>query len=118
VLAVASAFGLDASWKNFSHHATATQLASNGWFEFVSAFRNNEIDYERFYRTLPRTQAARLSREMANATGSDRFVAESALPIEREVQAYRPERRLNVVLISVESLSADFMDTFGNGKHL
>ncbi len=36
------------------------------------------------------------------------------MPIEREVAGKGPERRLNVVLVSVESLSAEFMAAFGN----
>jgi phosphoglycerol transferase MdoB-like AlkP superfamily enzyme len=118
ILAVASAVGLDDRLKGFTTHAASAQLASNGWFEFVHAFRHNEIDYAKFYRTLPRERAADLLRAKLEAAGAAGFVAEGALPIERAVTAVRPERRLNVVLISVESLSAEFMSAFGDAKGL
>jgi phosphoglycerol transferase MdoB-like AlkP superfamily enzyme len=117
-LALASAVGLDDRLKEFTSHPPSAQLSSNGWFEFVHAFRHNEIDYAQFYRTLPRSQAADVLRNQLESAGAARFVAGSALPIEREVTAQRPERRLNVVLISVESLSADFLTEFGNTKGL
>jgi glucan phosphoethanolaminetransferase (alkaline phosphatase superfamily) len=118
LLAVVSAVGLDDRLKEYTDHAASAQLASNGWFEFVHAFRNNEIDYAQFYRTLPPTRAAGLLRRALSSSGETHFVSGSALPIERQVVASRPERRLNVVLISVESLSADFMAAFGNDKQL
>ena len=118
LLAVVSAVGLDDRWKDFSDHAASAQLASNGLFAFVHAFRNNEIDYEQFYRTLPPTRAAGVLRDKFSAAGATRFVAGSPLAIEREVVAAGPEKRLNVVLISVESLSADFMAAFGNERGL
>ena len=115
-LAVVSGVGLDDRFKDFTDHAASAQLASNGWFSFVHAFRHNEIDYDQFYRTLPRARAADLLRESLSKGGAIQFVGGSQLPIERRVVATRPERRLNVVLISVESLSADFMAAFGNDK--
>jgi phosphoglycerol transferase MdoB-like AlkP superfamily enzyme len=117
-LAAVGGVGLDDRLKEFTDHAASAQLASNGWFEFVHAFRNNEIDYGQFYRTLPKTRAAGLLRDKFASSGAARFVADSALPIARQVVAARPEQRLNVVLISVESLSADFMAAFGNAKGL
>jgi phosphoglycerol transferase MdoB-like AlkP superfamily enzyme len=117
-LVLASAFGLDERVKDFTDNATAAQLAGNGWFEFVHAFRNNEIDYGQFYRTLPRQQAADLLRSRFEGAGAGPVASGGKLPIEREVVATRPERRLNVVLISVESLSADFMAAFGNKEGL
>ena len=117
-LAFASGVGLDDRLKDFTTHAASAQLASNGWFEFVHAFRHNEIDYEQFYRTLPRSRAAGLLRSKLESGDATRFVSGSALPIERQVVATRPEQRLNVVLVSVESLSADFLSTFGNENKL
>jgi phosphoglycerol transferase MdoB-like AlkP superfamily enzyme len=117
LLALVSAFGLDDRWKDFTEHLPSAQLASNGWFEFVHAFRHNEIDYAQFYRTLPRERAAGVLRSRLGDGGA-RFVSGSPLVIERQVVATRPERRLNVVLISVESLSADFMTAFGDTKGL
>jgi phosphoglycerol transferase MdoB-like AlkP superfamily enzyme len=106
--------GVDARHKEFTDHAQATQLAGNGHYEFWHAFRTNEIDYAQFYRTAPLEHAYRMLRAEFEQIGPQRFTPKAALAVEREITSQGPERRLNVVLISVESLSAEFLGAFGN----
>jgi phosphoglycerol transferase MdoB-like AlkP superfamily enzyme len=117
MLAPLVAFGaLDARYKEFSPDAQLNEIAGNGYYDFWHAFRTNEIDYERFYRTLPVERAAQV---LAHELDPARPAAEvSRLPFERTVAARGPEKRLNVVLISVEALSADFLAAFGNREGL
>ncbi|MFN9807493.1 MAG: LTA synthase family protein [Betaproteobacteria bacterium] len=106
---------VDARFKDFTTHTPSSQLAGNGWFEFLHAFRHNEIDYAQFYRTLPVEQAVTvLRRELLGGAPGTHFVADSPMPTAREVRSGKPDKRLNVVLISVESLSAEFLGAFGN----
>ncbi len=106
----------DAGLKEFTPQAQAVQLAGNGQWEFFHAFRTNEIDYEQFYRTAPLEKAYRWVREEFEEVGRGGFTGNGAMPIEREVRGAGPEKRLNVVLVSVESLSAEFMAAFGNTR--
>jgi phosphoglycerol transferase MdoB-like AlkP superfamily enzyme len=100
---------LDARYQEFSVDAHANELAGDGYFDFAHAFWANEIDYERFYPTLPDERArAELARDLSPAAPPG-----SPLPFEREVASRGPERRLDVVLVSVESLSAEFLGAFG-----
>ena len=100
----------DAHYEEFSTDAQLNELAGDGYYDFFHAFRANEIDYERFYRTLPPQRAERiLAGEFDRAAATD-----SGLPFERDIVARRREKKLNVVLISVEALSADFLTAFGN----
>ncbi len=98
-------------------NAYAREIAGNGPFEFVRAFKDNELDYARFYRTLPETAVyARLREEMLLTGG------EPLSPDPREL-AYRivsrgPELRPNVVLVCMESMGADYMQAFGSPKNL
>jgi len=117
MLAPFVAFGaLDARYKEFSPDAQLNELAGNGYYDFWHAFRTNEIDYERFYRTLPIERAAQV---LAHELDPARPAAEvSRPPFERTVAARGPEKRLNVVLISVEALSAEFLAAFGNREGL
>jgi phosphoglycerol transferase MdoB-like AlkP superfamily enzyme len=102
---------LDARYKEFSADAQLNEIAGDGYYDFFHAFRANEIDYERFYRTLPPDRAARvLAGELGSAPGPN--------PFDRGIPGRGPEERLNVVLISVEALSADFMTAFGNTEGL
>jgi len=111
------AFGvLDARYKEFSNDAQLNELAGDGYFDFFHAFRSNEIDYERFYKTLPLERASRvLAGELGRAPPAGAFPQS---PLERDIAARGPEEKLNVVLISVEALSADFMAAFGNREGL
>jgi len=117
LLAPVVAFGaLDARYKEFSPNAQLNEIAGDGYFDFWHAFRSNEIDYDRFYRTLPAHLAAiKLAAELDPGRP---LVHSSQLPFERKIVGRGPEKRLNVVLISVESLSADFLSAFGNREHL
>jgi phosphoglycerol transferase MdoB-like AlkP superfamily enzyme len=110
LLALAAYLGLDTRLMDFSADGRANELAGNGYFSFGSAFWRNEIDYDKFYKTLPVEQA-----NAALAGGLSPAPAEgSQRPYEREVVNPGPERKLNVVLVSVESLSAEFLGVFGN----
>jgi phosphoglycerol transferase MdoB-like AlkP superfamily enzyme len=107
---------LDARYKEFSADAQANELAGNGYFDFWHAFWANEIDYDRFYKTVGRERAvATLARELA---GRRPQVAVSQRPFDRQIVAPGPVKRLNVVLVSVESFSAEFMAAFGNTRSL
>ena len=93
------------------------ELAGNGPFEFVRAFKNNELEYQRFYPTLPESVVyARLREEML-LTGGEPLSADPH-DLRYRVSAQGPELRPNVVVVMLESMSADFMATFGNPRHL
>ncbi len=95
----------------------AREIAGNGPFEFVRAFKNNELEYTRFYRTLPEEVVyARLREEMLLAGGEP--LSADPRDLRYRVTAQGTERRPNVVVVMLESMSADFMQTFGNPRHL
>jgi phosphoglycerol transferase MdoB-like AlkP superfamily enzyme len=95
----------------------AREIAGNGLFEFVRAFKDNELDYARFYRTLPEgTVYAELRKEML-LTGGKPLSADPH-ELAYRVVSQGPELHPNVVLVCMESMSADFMQTFGNARNL
>ena len=115
-LPFAAVAALDVRYKEFSADAQANEIAGNGYFDFWHAFWANEIDYDRFYKTLP---AQRALATLANELGSPRLKVElSQRPFEHEVINAGPAKALNVVLVSVESYSAEFMAAFGNKQGL
>jgi len=104
---------------NASGNAYADELSGNGLFTFAAAFRRNELDYDRFYRTLPQAQAD----EILKRLGVEREPLSEALKpdeVEDPVAQLGPltRRPRNVVLISVESLSAEFLGAYGNREGL
>jgi phosphoglycerol transferase MdoB-like AlkP superfamily enzyme len=96
---------LDSDAKNFSTRDAANDLAGNGLYEFFAANYRNELSYERHYASMEPREALRLVREALHAEGEG---------VERHVAARGPEKRLNVVLVSVESLGAEFLGAYGN----
>lgn len=107
----------DIDQMRFSDNAYANELSGNGLMTFVAAFRRNELDYERFYATLSDDRAKQILDEL----GVERMPVSAALDEDerfdpRRVPFKRPPR--NVVLISVESLSAKFLGSFGNSAGL
>lgn len=99
----------------FSKNSYANELAGNGVFTFSAAARRNELDYNAFYKTIPNTQA----KATLEGLGVSRFMAEHA-KTGSEVADVGPFKRRpkNVVLVMVESLSADYLGIYGNQHHL
>ncbi len=100
-------------------NAYADELSGNGVFTLAAAMRRNELDYDKFYRTMPQPQADAILKALdvkrpplsdGIKPPTNRDNADDPLPFKR-----RPK---NVVLISVESLSASFMDSYGATRHL
>jgi len=100
---------------NASGNAYADELSGNGLFTFAAAFRRNELDYDRFYRTIPQERADAI---LAGLGVERRPLSEALQPAEVEdaVAQMGPftRRPRNVVLISVESLSAEFLGAYGS----
>ena len=114
-LTVLGTWLITADLKDRTDNSYANELAGNGIYQFFAAYRSASLDYPRFYRTVPIDEAmAQVRRELA--TPDARF--ESATGIARWIRNPAPERRLNVVLISVESLSADYSGTYGRKRTL
>lgn len=106
---------LSADMKDRSANAYVNELAGNGIYQFFAAYRNASLDFNRYYRTVPIEDAWQTVREQV-ATPDATFLHPNG--IERRIHNAMPERRLNVVLISVESLSADFSGTYGRKESL
>lgn len=110
-------WGVTGEGRKFSKNEYANELAGNGMYCFGNAFWNNELDFYKFYKTLPDSEAFALVRKDLAAPYS-RFTSPDSFNIERTISYPQPEARHNVVLISVESFSASFMAHFGNKQNI
>ncbi len=110
--ATLGAIGVSASTKETRSNQYVNELAGNGIYQFFAAYRMASLDYDRFYRTLPLDQAFQVLRQEL-ATPDARFLSDDPTDIRRQISNAAPEKKLNVVLISVESLSASYSGTFG-----
>lgn len=114
LLPVITYFFVDHKWKTHSANQYANELAGNGMYDFGFAFWNNQLDYDTFYPTIPLAKAASLLRGGLPAKSK----ATAALGITRAIISAEKENKMNVVMISVESLSADFLASFGNTQNI
>jgi phosphoglycerol transferase MdoB-like AlkP superfamily enzyme len=93
------------------------ELAGNGPFQFFAAFRNNELDYNQLYATLPDEDIGKLLRQDL-AEPESRFIGADPLDIRRSIDNPGTFRRLNVILVTVESLSAKYLGSLGDSRNL
>lgn len=100
----------------FSGSTFANELADNGWRSFLWAARQNKLDYRQFYATRP---DAEVMADLQRLSGHDQ-VSASHDPL-RQV-AYKSTfpggKQPNVVVVMMESLSAEYMATFGSTENL
>ncbi|HEV2681478.1 MAG TPA: LTA synthase family protein, partial [Rhodanobacter sp.] len=117
VLTVVSLAAVNGGMKDRTSNNYVNELAGNGIYQFFNAFRSSHLDYAKFYRTLPDEQAFRLVREGLK-TPDATYVSNDPQDLTRAIRRAGPEQHLNVVLISVESLSGDYLGTFGSKENI
>jgi phosphoglycerol transferase MdoB-like AlkP superfamily enzyme len=100
---------VDSDAKNFAARDALNDLAGNGLYELFAANHRNELSYERHYATVPLERALHTVQAALGAEGEG---------VERRVRPRGAERRLNVVLVSVESLGAEFLGSYGNPRRI
>ena len=93
------------------------ELAKNGVWSLFAAFWNNELKYDQFYTTLPADEAFRTVRSELARDGSVTLGADLHDTL-RVVRNAGPELKPNVIQITVESLSADFLSIFNRASNL
>lgn len=111
-LASLATIAISANLKDRTDNQYVNELAGNGIYQFFAAYRLASLDFDRFYRTMPLTEAFDTVREQL-ATPDARFLDGGPMNIRRQISNVASERKLNVVLISVESLSASYSGTYG-----
>ena len=103
----------------FSKNAYANELSGNGLFSLASAMRRNELDYDRFYKTIPQNQADEILRGLdVERKLTTHVLTENGFAAETFDMGSFKHRPKNVVLISVESLSASYVGAYGNTELL
>ena len=98
------------STKENSDNIFANELEANGIYKFYQAFMNSELDYFKFYKMLPENEAYILLN--TQITGS---IIGTTI---RDIKSVAEENHKNVVLITIESYSAEFLKMYGNEKNI
>ena len=135
VLFAGSFFWLRFSYRNLqSANNYATELQCNGCWNFLEAYSSSTLEYDRFYQMLTSEEARELKLALCNqtaATDASTSSASESAPVAEPAEAPDlgraightgiqqirdsiPAIKKNIVLIAVESLSADFLAAYGN----
>ena len=93
------------------------ELAKNGIFSFGTAFWENEIDYRAFYPTHENDQSLANCQKHLTTSQSQPASSDPG-DMRRIIKHEGEERKWNVFLICVESLSGDYVGAMGNKRGL
>ena len=107
VLSLISVWAVSSLMKIKSENVFADEIENNGLPKFYWAFTHNELDYFQFYSQINQNEAEK------------NFLSQfPEHTLKRNITSEQPELKKNVVLISIESLSADFMEHYGNTQKI
>ncbi len=113
---LAAFFLVSNKYKNFSDNNFVNELGGNGLYEFGASFWITGLGYEKFYPKNSDAENFVRLRQMLQAPNAT--FSNDSLSIDRVIKNEGPEKKLNVMLISVESLSADYLGYFGNKEKI
>jgi phosphoglycerol transferase MdoB-like AlkP superfamily enzyme len=93
-----------------SSNVFTNELQADGLYKFYVAFMTNELDYHKFYKTLPDAEAFAILKNQLPGISNQTTL--------RTIKSDSAAIRKNVVLITIESYSAEYLKEFANEKKL
>ncbi|UAY55304.1 LTA synthase family protein [Arachidicoccus terrestris] len=100
--------------ENTGDNIYVSELGADGLYKFYTAFQDNGLSYTKFYPEIEQQKAVTfLARQLGWTPSPDHQTG-----FEKKVTDTAGESHKNIVLISVESLSADYLAHYGNKHHL
>ncbi len=109
-------FFIKNDWAEKSANRYQNELSKAGIYSFFAAYRNNEISYAQFYKLNGNTEVFNTLRE--ELTEDSTSFTQLQPSIRRTINNGPVKTKPNVIMITIESFSADFMKTFGNTQNL
>jgi phosphoglycerol transferase MdoB-like AlkP superfamily enzyme len=84
------------------------ELQANGCVKFCQAFLSNKLSYADFYTCISKAQAEKILDAQYGGRGDN----------VRDIRYSMPEIHKNIVLITIESMSGEFLKRFGNTQNI
>jgi phosphoglycerol transferase MdoB-like AlkP superfamily enzyme len=113
-------FTIDSSkLTKISQNNYANEAAANGIYQLFSAYRNNEIDFDQLYITRDENEVIKNIRvSISKQEPRSKFL--NGEDISRLIPQARigAEKKYNVIFVTIESFSAEFMKAFGNEENI
>ena len=100
-------------------NAYAGELSGNGLFTLAAAARRNELDYVKFYRTLPAQEVSKVLGNLGIHRPAQAALRHAQFASKKtSTEPYFTRTPKNLVLVSIESLSASFVGSYGESEGL
>ncbi len=115
VMPILSFIIVDNTWAEKTENRYNNELSKNGVHSIFAAFINNELDYETFYIKKPTEENFTNLRSLIKSENSQ-FISDNVTDISQQVTNQGEEKKYNVIFITVESLSGEFMGYMGSKK--
>ncbi|GAB7088994.1 LTA synthase family protein [Marinifilum fragile] len=108
---------IDKTSAEIQENTYSNELAHNGIYQIFSAFRNNELDYKSFYQSMDDKEAFTNLRELIKTSNSE-FISKDVFDVTRKINYPGEDKKYNVMMITVESLSGSFFTRFGGTSNI
>jgi len=115
IAAISFSFFIKNSSAEHGNNRYVNELSKAGIYSFFAAFKNNELNYHEFYKLIDTKKAFAIVR---NQLRQKDVSFKNGSTILRDIKGNQSSYQPNVILITVESLSAEFLAHYGNTEHL
>lgn len=92
------------------------EIAKSGLYSFFAAYKSNELNFNEFYKTLPKGQNYTITRNAVKAKND--LLKNSKNNISRFTSNLGEEKKPNIIFIGLESMSASFLKRYGNTQQI
>ena len=99
---------VDISNLEISHNRFNNEIAKQGTYSLFSAFWKNEINYDDFYITADKDKNLEILQ--TKFTGTNITFTEPKKSIARQINSFRSEKRANIIIVLMESMSSKFLN--------
>ena len=103
-------------WAETGNNRYQQELSKAGIYSFVAAYRTNELSYKDFYINHPANEVLAVLRKELESDNGRYSVNRGS--IERYINNGGADEKPNVIMITIESMSANFMEHFGNKNNI
>ena len=106
------------TYNKFSDNNYAANLSYNGLDRLFSAYSNNTLSYKDFYINYNKDKILKNLREKLLSKNST-YISSDLTNITRNIAPINKDKpKYNIVLVVVESLSAEYLKYFGNNENI
>lgn len=119
IVCIFSAFVLNQDSEQFNNRYN-NELSKTGIYSFFAAFRNNELSYVKFYKTIDNIQAFETVKTKIK-TSDEQFINPDKNDILRTVinsDSLNTPQKPNIIFICIESLSGKFLNSLGSDLNI